>query len=95
MMADQKAHYFSLDNREVFKLKGVTKVDTFNDEEIVLETNLSPMSVKGDNLHINNLNLEAGDLIVIGTIKSIQYLDPQGYKSIKGKGKSFINRLLK
>jgi len=94
-MPEQKVHYLSLDNREVFKLKGVTKVETFDEEEIVLETNVAPMVVKGDNLHINNLNLEAGDLTVIGLVKMIQYLDPQGYKSAKSKGKSILNRLLK
>ncbi|HHT62491.1 MAG: sporulation protein YabP [Bacillota bacterium] len=94
-MPDQKVHYFSLDNREVFKLKGVTKVETFDDAEIVLETNAAPMVLKGENLHINNLNLEAGELTVIGLMKTIQYLEPQGYKSVKGKGKSILNRLLK
>ncbi|MGI6685115.1 MAG: sporulation protein YabP [Bacillota bacterium] len=94
-MPEQKVHYFSLDHREVFKLKGVTKVETFDDAEIVLETNECPMAIKGENLHINHLNLEAGDLVVLGLIKTIQYLDPQGYKSAKGKGKSILNRLLK
>ncbi len=92
---EQKVHHFSLVNREEFKLKGVTKVETFDESEIVLETNAGPMSLKGENLHIHNLNLETGDLAVIGLVKSIQYLDPQGYKSVKGKGKSILNRLLK
>lgn len=94
-MAEQKMHHFSLVNREEFKLKGVTKVETFDDSEIVLETNAGPLALKGENLHINNLNLESEDLIVLGSVKSIQYLDPQGYKSAKGKGKSILNRLLK
>lgn len=94
-MPEQKVHQFSLVNREDFKLKGVTKVENFDETEIVLETNAGPLALKGENLHINNLNLETGDLAVIGLIKTIQYLDPHGYKSAKGKGKSILNRLLK
>ncbi|MEL7566726.1 MAG: sporulation protein YabP [Dehalobacterium sp.] len=95
-MPEQKVHHhFSLVNREEFSLKGITKVETFDESEIVMETNAGPLAIKGENLHIHNLNLETGDLAVLGLVKSIQYLDPQGYKSVKGKGKSILNRLLK
>ncbi|ATW26994.1 sporulation protein YabP [Candidatus Formimonas warabiya] len=94
-MPDQKVHHFSLANREEFNLKGVTKVETFDESEIIIETNAGPLAIRGDNLHINHLNLESGDLVVFGLVKLIQYLDPQGLKSAKGKGKSIINRLLK
>jgi sporulation protein YabP len=94
-MVEQKVHQFSLLNREDFKLNGVTKVETFDDQEIIIETNAGPLGIFGENLHINRLNLETGDLEVIGLIKSIQYLEPQGIKSAKGKGKSLISRILK
>lgn len=94
-MPEQKVHHFSLVNREELMLKGIIKVETFDESEIVIETNGGPMALKGENLHIQNLNLDTGDLAVLGLIKSIQYLDPHGYKTIKGKGKSILNRLLK
>jgi sporulation protein YabP len=94
-MSMGKEHQFSLINKEDFKLKGVTKVETFDDSEIVLATNGGPLILKGENLHINNLDLETGDLSVLGLIKSIQYLDAEGYQSLKGKSKGIIKRLLK
>jgi len=94
-MVEQKTHEFSLKNREDFRLKGVIKVETFDDCEVVLETTAGPLAVRGDNLHINQLNLETGELSVVGLIKSIQYMEAQGLKGVKGKGKSIIDRILK
>lgn len=94
-MPDQKVHQIFLLNREEFKMKGVTKVDTFDDSEIILETNMGCLVLKGENLHINQLNLENGDMAVIGLITSMQYVEPQAMKAAKGKGKNILDRLLK
>lgn len=94
-MAEQKNHQVSLFNREELKIQGVKKVESFDDEEIILETIMGVLALKGKNLHINHLDLDTGDLAVIGFIKTLQYLEQQAGKSAKGKGKSFISRLLK
>lgn len=94
-MSEHQEHYFSLAGQETFKLKGVKKVETFDEGEIVIETNGGPMMIKGEKLHINHLNLEDGDIIVWGLIKTIQYLDMEKYMSAKEKGKGIIKRLLK
>lgn len=91
-MPEQKAHHFSLTNKDDFKMKGVTKVENFDDAEILLETNMGPLILKGDKLHINLLNLETGEMHVTGEVKTIAYLDPQG---AKGKGKNILQRILK
>lgn len=93
-MPDRNLHQVSILNREEVKLKGVIKVETFDDEEIILETNMGPLALRGENLHISHLNLETGELAAVGTVKSLQYLE-QGMKTAKGKGKSVIKRLMK
>lgn len=94
-MPEQKAHQFSLVNREDFKMKGVTKVENFDDAEILLETNMGPIVLRGEKLHITLLSLETGEMNVTGQIKTIAYLDPQGVKGAKGKGKNILQRILR
>jgi len=86
-------HSFSLANRQRLELSGVTNVITFDEEVIVLATNLGYLSVNGEELHINMLNLDEGKVAIQGTVNNMAY-KPQG-TDFKAKGKSMLNRLLK
>lgn len=82
-------------NREHIVVEGVEHVASFDEEEIVLETKLGLLVLKGENLHIIQLNLEEGNLIVEGLCKAVDFTDDKAARGLRGKGKSFINRLLK
>ena len=49
---NQGSHNAILENRQKLELSGVTDVDSFNEEEIRLFTQLGELTVKGKNLHI-------------------------------------------
>jgi len=86
-------HSLNLANRQRLELSGVTNVITFDEEEIVLATNLGYLSINGEELHINMLNLDEGQVAIQGTVNNMAY-KAQG-TDFKAKGKSMFNRLLK
>lgn len=80
-----------LENREKLSVSGVVDVDSFNEENIVLETDLGTLIVKGQDLHINKLNLDSAELIVEGDIECCMYSD----KEFRTKGMGFFSSLFK
>lgn len=68
-------HTLTLDARRRARLAGVTAVSCFHDQEIVLETGEGELAILGENLHIEQLSLENGQLDVTGTISGIEYSD--------------------
>ncbi len=60
-------------NRSLLRLTGVTDIDSFNEEAIVLFTTLGELVIKGKNLHVNSVNVDSGDAEIVGEIKTISY----------------------
>lgn len=83
-------HCITLTKREKLQATGVQDVLSFDDENIVAQTDNGIMILRGYNLHINNLNLEKSCLDVDGTIVSISY-DDDDY----GKKGSVLSRIFK
>ena len=77
-------HQLVLAEWERLTLDGVIHVDSFDDQEIVLETELGGLVVQGEDLHIKELNLETGNLLVQGYITSVEYLGDSLGKKSKG-----------
>jgi sporulation protein YabP len=90
----QENQELTLTNRERFQATGVNQVGTFDEEEIVLETGIGTLILKGQGMHITHLDLAAGELVVEGTIAALEYSE-QYSKKIRAKGKNIIDRLLK
>ncbi len=86
-------HEVRITNRESATIKGVLHVESFDEEEIILDTNMGTLTVKGEGLHIKQLDLEQGDFEVEGLINAMQYTSVSKGKGAKGKG--FLQRLLK
>ena len=71
-------------------LTGVENVDCFSDTEIVLLTNLDKLTIRGQRLNINKLDVESGEFLMEGYINSIAYS-----KSSTRDKKSIMERLFK
>ncbi|PKM42648.1 MAG: sporulation protein YabP [Firmicutes bacterium HGW-Firmicutes-8] len=82
-------------NRKHAVIEGVENVESFDDEEILLETKMGTLIFKGQNLHIVQLNLDNGTLTIEGHCKSVDFTDEKSAKGIKGKGKGIIQRILR
>lgn len=78
-----------LENREKLTISGVLDVLSFDDQIVIVETELGLLTVKGENLRINKLSLDTTEVIVEGTIFNLSYseknLDKKSGGSILGK----------
>ena len=78
-----------LENREKLSISGVLDVLSFDDQIIILETELGLLTVKGENLRINKLSLDTAEVIVDGEISNMGYsdkdLDKKGGSGILGR----------
>ena len=76
-------HTLMLDGRARAKLTGVTAVSCFNDREVVLETGEGEVALLGENLHIEQLNLDV-QLDVTGEIVGVEYSEATQRKARRG-----------
>lgn len=56
-------------------INGVTDADSFDENRIQLFTECGEMAVIGENLHVNEMNVDTGRLTVEGTVTAIIYGD--------------------
>lgn len=75
---DAGEHNLIMEGREKLSLTGVMDVNEFNESVIILNTNMGDVTVEGDNLKINKLSTETGEMNIEGTINSIFYSDGEG-----------------
>ena len=68
-----KSHKVLLVNRGNGAFSGVVDVLSFDVAEILLETELGMLLIKGQDLHVNRLSLEKGEVDLSGTIDSVAY----------------------
>jgi sporulation protein YabP len=66
-------HEVVLRAREQATITGVHHVTSFDDREIVLETELGTLTILGQNLQIRQLDLAQGTFWVDGTVDSLAY----------------------
>lgn len=59
----------SLENRKKLTLSGVIEVISFDEQKIDLTTNLGNLTIKGEELKMNKLDVQNGDVIKILTNK--------------------------
>lgn len=87
----RKDHTVSMRNREHLSLEGVLHVDSFDQREIALQTEGGALVIRGEGLHIKELNVETSTLTVEGRIRSLEY----GDEGTAEKGKGLLARLLR
>lgn len=84
VITTQRPHTLTMEGRSRARLAGVTAVSCFNEEEVVLETSAGEVAIEGENLHIEQLNLEDGQLDVTGAINAVEYSDLLPKKERRG-----------
>ena len=65
-----RMHKVILTNRRTCTINGVNDVISFDIHEILLDTEQGMLMIKGDDLHVNRLTLEKGEVDVDGRIDS-------------------------
>ena len=81
----------TLENRKKMILTWVEEVISFDDEKILLNTKLGALTIKGQNLKMNKLDVQNGDVMINGEIYYIVYSG----KEIKKEKEGIFARLFK
>lgn len=79
-MADEKRmgsrpHNVIMENRKTLSVSGVSDVDSFDEQTVVIYTDMGELTVKGSGLHIDRLNTDIGEIALTGNIYGLMYTD--------------------
>lgn len=85
-------HRLVIENRENTEITGVVHVDSFDNQEVVIETELGLLAIRGENLHIKHLNLEQDEVAIEGYVLEMAYAEIKGGKA---RGKTLLERLFR
>ena len=83
------AHRVILDARSHLTVSGVDGVESFDENSIVMSTSEGSLIIRGEDLHIEKLSLDGGDLLVEGTVDSLTYEEADPRQG------SFLGRLFR
>ena len=86
------SHKLELYNREKGTVTGVLDVISFDENTIVLDTDMGLLTVKGKDLHVSRLSLEKGELDLEGHADGLVYSSNEGYRK---SNQSLLSRLFK
>ena len=75
-----KVHGLTLKERKYGKLTGVQDIHSFNENEILLQTEAGKVQIKGEQLHVKSLDLEKGEAEIEGKVNSVSYLTKNAQK---------------
>ena len=71
----RKPHLLTLSDRSLLTVSGVEDVSGFDENTITVRISDCSLVVKGSSLHISRLSLESGEVVIDGTVSSLQYLN--------------------
>ena len=84
-------HSISITERQNIQIRGITKIDSFDNEEFLLETSAGPLGIKGKDLEIIKLDTYEGTIMIKGVVDAFSYFDTGKSK----KENSIITKLFK
>ena len=82
-----------LENREKLTISGVIDVLSFDDQIVIIETELGMLYIKGDDLRKNKLSIDTQDVIIEGNIVRLTYNEKEQKKNGSLRGKIFKSKL--
>ena len=85
-------HSINVLERKNILVTGVKKIESFDDEEFLMETVMGFLVLKGEGLELLKLDTMQGNVSIKGLLKSFSYVE-EGVK--KDKENSIISRLFK
>ena len=88
---DDNRGNITLESRKKLTMTGVIEVISFDEEKIMLNTKLGPLTIKGLGLKMNKLDVQNGDVIIIGEISAMIYTN----KEVKKEKESILGRLFR
>lgn len=85
-------HGISINERKTMYITGVLKIDSFDEEEFLIETTMGYLVIKGENLEIVKLDTKDGIVSIKGSFISLSYIEELKKAN---KENSLFNKLFK
>ncbi len=92
MVESRDSHEVHLLNRKSMRITGVKDVESFDSEEFLLHTLQGYLAVRGKNLHMKNLNVDSGEVLIEGHVMDLMYMEE---REMGEKAKGFFSRLFR
>lgn len=73
----EQEHSVKMKDRKTLEISGVKEVDSFDNEEFLLETVMGYLIIRGQNLQMKNLDVGEGIVSIKGKIYEMSYVDEQ------------------
>jgi len=86
------SHKLLLQGRKLLELTGVKDVVSFDAKEVVLNTTMGALIIRGNDLYVQRLTVEKGEVDLTGQVDSFVYADKTGKA---GDGDSLLKRLFR
>ncbi len=83
-----------LTDRKMLQANGIIEVESFDEKQIIAASKLGQLLIKGEALHIIQLNLEEGKMVLEGEVSMILYSERKKDR-MKLKGKGIMERMFK
>ena len=90
MESGQGKHAVVLKDRKDMRVDGVSEVVSFDEHYVMLKTQCGDMAIEGNDLKIAVLEIDAGIVVLSGTVSGVYYSDEQ-----KKEQRSFVKRLFR
>ncbi|HIS28711.1 MAG TPA: sporulation protein YabP [Candidatus Avamphibacillus intestinigallinarum] len=91
VMQPTQDHFIKINNRKQLEISGVKEVDSFDNEEFLLETIMGYLIIRGENLQLKNLDVGSGSVLIKGKVYELSYVDEES----EGKAKGFFSKIFK
>ena len=92
MPAELGPHKFLLQGRKTLELTGVKEVISFDAKEVILNTTMGALLIRGEELFVKRLTVEKGEIDLEGRVDSFVYTDKTGKEGGKD---SLLKRLFR
>ena len=83
-------HEVVLISREKLTINGIKEIINFDENNVNLKTQCGDLLIEGENIHINVLNIEKGDIEIQGKISGLNY-----YDSLENEKRTLLSRIFK
>ena len=71
----KQPHSVIIEDRSKLTITGVSDVDSFDEQTMVVYTDMGELTLRGTGLHISRLNTETGELNITGKVCALAYTD--------------------
>lgn len=78
----QNKHTITVTDRESVSLTGIDEVVSYDENNIVMQTNMGQLTLDGSGLNIVKLNLGEGEVVVQGKVDALYYIESGGKRSV-------------